>query len=372
MVQFFNDFSLNVARAHHFVFCQGVSSRAGGWAGLDWTVGARFRAPAGGDLEMKTWQAVLGLSAALLLPGHGWGQALNQAQKDSGWAALFNGTDFQGLYSYLWQKGAPEYDLDKHPDGNFSIKDGTIRVQGSLGYLATRKKYSHYRIRVQTRFEKAGDDGQNAGVLYHVIHENQGLWPSSIEFQGQKRGMGELWTIDNVSVNTTIDPKLGYRKYLAGGKVVTHGEADGRQCEGSSVPYIDGQWNLMEAVVRGSDSAIHRVNGVVTLKCWKIRWSKDGDPADMSFMLREGLVALQSEEAPVAYKDFMIMELDPATGAPLHGAPVLARGLSPLPRRTRSSAHVGAEGFLFGYSGRAAAPENRVTLFAADGRIHVE
>jgi hypothetical protein len=312
---------------------------------------------------------LLSAMALSMLPALAEAQPLTQAQKDSGWVALFDGSDFQGLYSYLWQKGTPDYDLDKTPDGNFSIQDGVIRVKGTLGYLATRKKYSHYRIRVRIKFDKAGDLGQNAGVLYHVIHENQGLWPSCIEFQGQKRGIGELWTIDKVYVNTTIDPKLGYRKYLPGGKMVTHGEPDGRQCEGSSVPYVDNQWNLMEAVVRGSDSATHTVNGVVTLKNWKIRWSANDDPADMSFPLKEGLIALQSEEAPLAYKDFMIMELDPATGKPLHGATVLAREW-PSARPHRSPAWRGDPGGLYiDFAYGATAPGGaRLLIRGLDGR----
>lgn len=268
-----------------------------------------------------TIRMVLGIALAYALTP---AQLLSQAQKDSGWVAVFDGTTLNGFYSSLNGK-APDTNIAKTPDGTFAAQNGTIHATGNpTGHIATKKKYSHYRVRVRIRFDKLGDMGQNAGMLYHVQESAPklfGAYPRSIEYQGQKRGIGEVWTIGNVYINTTIDPAVNYRKYKEGGTMVTHGNPNDRQCQGSSAPWDDAGWNLMEAYVRGSDSAIHTVNGKVVFKLWKLRWSATDKPDDMSTMLKEGPIALQSEGAPVAYKDYMIMELDPVTGKPINAKP---------------------------------------------------
>lgn len=271
--------------------------------------------------------------AAVLLPTQSGAQPLSQAQKDSGWVALFDGTTLTGLYSSLNGK-APDTGIATKPDGTFSVRGGTIFATGNpTGHIATKKKFSHYRVRVRIRFDKLGDLQQNAGMLYHTQESAPklfGAYPRSIEYQGQKRGIGEIWTISNVYINTTIDPASSQRKYKEGGTMVTHGNPNGRQCMGSSAPWDDAGWNLMEAYVRGSDSAIHTVNGKVVFKLWKLRWSDSDRPDDMANPLKEGVIALQSEGAAVAYRDFMIMELDPVTGRPLNEKPVaLGRASSP-------------------------------------------
>jgi hypothetical protein len=180
-------------------------------------------------------------------------QPLPQAQKDSGWVALFDGTTLNGLYSSLGGK-APDTTIAIKPDGTFSVRSGTIFASGNpTGHIATKKKFSHYKVRVRIRFDKLGDLQQNAGMLYHVQESAPklfGAYPRSIEYQGQKRGIGEVWTIGNVYINTWIDPASSARKYKEGGTPVTHGNPNGRQCMGSSAPWDDAGWNLMEAVVR--------------------------------------------------------------------------------------------------------------------------
>ncbi len=267
-------------------------------------------------------------SAIALAPTRVRAEQITQAQRDSGWVSAFDGKTLNGFYTTLGT-GAPNNDPVKNPDGTFSVRasDSSIHASGSpTGHIITKQLYSHYRVRIREKFDVAGNPAQNAGMLYHARIEapRLGAYPRSIEYQGQKRGMGEIWTISKVWVNTTIDSTLAKHQFKLGGKMVNHGNPDGRQCLGSSVPFKDGEWNVMEATVRGSDSAIHYVNGVLVFKCWKMRWSDTDDPADMSHPLAEGSIALQSEGAGVAYRDYMFMELDPATGRPLHGVPTLA------------------------------------------------
>jgi hypothetical protein len=313
---------------------------------------------------------VLFAAGLLNLPLHA---EITQAQKDSGWVSAFDGKTLNGFYTILGGN-APNNDPEKNPDGTFSVRpaDSSIHASGSpTGHIVTKKLYSHYRVRIREKFDKPGDLNQNAGMLYHARIEGPrlfGAYPRSIEYQGQKRGMGEIWTIGNVYVNTTVDSTKPQHQYKANGKMVAHGNPDGRQCLGSSVPYVDGAWNEMEALVRGSDSAVHRVNGTIVFKCWKMRWSEKDDPKDMSNMLSEGSIALQSEGAGVAYKDYMFMELDPATGRALNAKPTLAGGFPAMGRGNLLRAEARPGGWRIRYD-RARGGEAILSIRTLDGRI---
>jgi hypothetical protein len=181
------------------------------------------------------------------------------------------------------------------------------------------------------KYDNTGSLWLNSGLIYHTRIEAPrlyGTYPRSIEFQGQKRGMGEAWTISKIFVNTTIDPTSDMHKYKNDGVPVVHGGDDpNRQCLGSSNPFIDGAWNEMEAVVRGSDSSVHIVNGITVFRCTKLRWSDTNDPNDMRQMLGSGALGLQVEGdapnyvAPISYKGYMIMELDSVSGKPVNAKP---------------------------------------------------
>jgi hypothetical protein len=174
--------------------------------------------------------------------------------------------------------------------------------------------------------------------------------------QGQKRGMGELWTIGNVWVTTPVQSTSARPpRYSPTGTAMEVGNAIGRQCLGSSNPYQDGQWNVMDLTVRGSDSSAHTVNGVTVFRGRRLRWSQSDNSSDMSNMLRTGQISVQSEGAPVAYKYLMIMELDPVTGKPVHAKPVSIRsGLTPRLQGRKAERRVlirnayGADGRLLG------------------------
>ncbi|MDB5103268.1 MAG: hypothetical protein JWP91_957 [Fibrobacteres bacterium] len=302
---------------------------------------------------------------------------ITQAQKDSGWVSAFDGKTLAGFYTTLGS-GAPNNDPVTNPDGTFSVRasDSSIHATGTpTGHIYTKKVYSHYRVRIREKFDKLGETGQNAGMLYHARIEGPrlfGSYPRSIEYQGQKRGMGEIWTIGNVYVNTTVDSTKSQHQYKAGGKMVDHGNPDGRQCLGSSVPYIDGAWNVMEALVRGSDSAVHIVNGTVVFKCWKMRWSEKDDPKDMANMLNSGSIALQSEGAPVSYRDYMFMELDPATGRPINAKPTLAGEFPAAGKGNLLRAESRDGGWIIRYAFPAAARRPgeaaRLSILTMDGR----
>jgi len=265
---------------------------------------------------------------------------LTKEKLDSGWVSLFNGKDLSGFYAAL---GGEVYQ-DPKAKGIFWVDDNdNIATSGKItGHLATKEKYSHYRFHAEIKFDKThaqfkfdekGNDIEslNAGLLYHIREDApklNGIFPRSIEFQGDKKGLGEVWTISDVWVTTTKAPtpvRSNWRYkdtapiYKEGGVVVQHGDPQGRHMMGSSNPYTDGKWNTMELYVRGGDSTVHIANGEIVFKAWNLRVADDDSPMDFSDPLSEGHIGLQSEGAPVRYQNIYIQELHPDTGLPIHG-----------------------------------------------------
>ena len=130
-----------------------------------------------------------------------------------------------------------------------------------------------------------------------------------------------MWTIEGVWINTKVEIADALpRRYDPKGVEVAHGEPHGRQCLGSSNPYVDGEWNRAEALVLGADSVEHRVNGIVTFQGWKLRV---GGENNFENPLNNGTIGLQSEAADIFYRNFKVQPLD-KTGKPLYAKTVVS------------------------------------------------
>lgn len=93
---------------------------------------------------------------------------------------LFNGKDLTG-----WKASSDEL------KGAFSAAGGAIACTGKpQGYLRTEAQYTNYVLRLQLRHHA----DCNAGVLVRVHGEDK-VWPDSIECQGEKNSMGDIWNI---------------------------------------------------------------------------------------------------------------------------------------------------------------------------------
>jgi hypothetical protein len=199
--------------------------------------------------------------------------ALDQKEAGRGATALFNGTDFEGWSFHLGEKGADN-------NGAMSIREGTVICPGQpRGYLYTDKSYSDYIISYEWAFDRP-DDLQvdslfrgNSGCLVHIGEKNAlGIWPRSIEVQGQHRRAGLILPIPrDVKCETTFDLKAYY---------------------GAINPV--GQWSTMTIDVRGGDMLI-RVNGI---QVSTVRNSE----------LTSGPIGLQSEGAPIRWKNIKLLE----------------------------------------------------------------
>jgi hypothetical protein len=256
--------------------------------------------------------AAASLAAALLgfasLAGPAHSQGFTKA--DSGWVPLFNGTDFTGLYSRMYDKEATD-----QIDPVFKVQDGTIKVAVGGGHIGTKKKFSHYRMRVEYRFDQ-DNTSHNAGLMYHVdesVARMSNKWSRSIECQMKQNETGSAFSIQQVTFTTKVVSKTNFANYSPTGvevQVCASG-CDGRNYKGN--PLIPGgaHWNRMEVVVRGSDSAAHLINDTTVFRLWNIRIFNAGDTPNGPY--GTGGLALQAEGAALAYRNWEIMEL-PADG----------------------------------------------------------
>lgn len=111
-----------------------------------------------------------------------------------GFRALFNGKNLEGWRTIL-QGG-------KEDDGKvFSVKDGVIVVAGNpAGYFYTDKSYKNYVLRYDWKFSKEG----NSGLLVHITGKH-GVWPKSIEVQGQQSDHGRIFAIGGASGKFSVN-----------------------------------------------------------------------------------------------------------------------------------------------------------------------
>jgi hypothetical protein len=245
---------------------------------------------------------------ALAFVANGFAQNIQlPAPNAQGWIKLFRGDNTADFYSHT-MTGQTD---GAFPSNTFRVTGDTVRVSGSpTGHFAFKQVFSHYHVRVQMRHERAG----NAGMLLHTREKEPslGVYPRSLEMQGNTSGMGELWTIGGITVD--VRKKAGTNQYDPNGTVSAHGDAQGRQCRGLTAKVNPlKEWDTLEAKVYGADSIEHIVNGMTTIKYTKIRAG--------TTPINNGVIVWQSEGVEVWYK---MLEIKLLPGDSLY-KPVYAR-----------------------------------------------
>ncbi|OHB63259.1 MAG: hypothetical protein A2Y76_07475 [Planctomycetes bacterium RBG_13_60_9] len=185
---------------------------------------------------------------------------------------LWNGKDYTG-----WTRFLP--DASKNVDETWSIGDGLLRCTGKpAGYMRTETPYADYHLHVEWRWpQKPG----NNGVLVHMSGQD-GVWPRSLECQLASGNAGDFWVIGG----------LEFAEHAAGGKRV-NGRRTVKLQESSEKPA--GEWNQYDIVCK-DDWVVVLTNGVlqnVATKC-----------SD-----RSGKICLQSEGAPIEYRNIWLEPL---------------------------------------------------------------
>ncbi|OHB70926.1 MAG: hypothetical protein A2V70_19505 [Planctomycetes bacterium RBG_13_63_9] len=196
--------------------------------------------------------------------------------KQSKQIVLFNGKDLSG-----WSFRSP--DSNAKIEDTFSVKDGVLCCTGTpVGYLQTDKKYTDYALKLEWRWPRGSEPGNN-GVLLRVLegeHFYGNVWPKCIEAQLFHRHAGEILTIGEFPLKGDPDRTEGRHT------------ANAKPCNEKPL----GEWNEFEAILQG-DRLTLKVNGEVQNVATEV---KDA-PAT---------IALQSEGAPIEFRNIVLRPLD--------------------------------------------------------------
>jgi hypothetical protein len=202
-------------------------------------------------------------AAMVLLAGL---SSVAQTPPEGGWLALFNGKDLTG-----WKKNGDE---------KWIAEQGTILCESTsnkYGYLTTEKTYRDFDLRLKFKGEAAG----NSGLFFHA------------RITGIDRQHGP----DIEGMQVEVDPSVGKHTgglYESGGRGwVIMPTPEG---EGALKP---GEWNDLEASVRGNHIVIHLNGFQVT------------DYNDASPKYTDGVIALQIHTGggvKMRWKDIYIKE----------------------------------------------------------------
>jgi endoglucanase len=205
-----------------------------------------------------------------------WGRFVRN-RLQAGWPAqesktvkLFNGRNLDGWVGYL-----DDPSLD--PAKEFTVKKGTIRLSGKLGYLRTERSYTDYKLDLEWRWS---EEASNSGIFLR-IQPGEGPFPEGFECQLQAGNAGDLFELGRAKV-THIDGAPGYPNQTI--KLLPSNEK------------AVGKWNRAEIVCRGDVIDIY-ING-------------EHQNHVTGTSRYEGYVALQSEGAPVEFRNVKITPLE--------------------------------------------------------------
>ena len=187
---------------------------------------------------------------------------------------LWNGKDFPGWKLFTRE---PAHDVTK----TWSVTNGVIRCEGNPpGYMRTEIDYADYLVHVEWRWP--GEKGGNSGVLVHMS-EPDVVWPKSLECQLASGNAGDFWVIGG----------LEFKEHARGGQRVKDRRT--YKLKDSSEKPI-GQWNSYDIICK-DNWVVVVVNGVlqnVATECAP----------------RSGKICLQSERAPVEFRNVYIEPLE--------------------------------------------------------------
>ena len=177
---------------------------------------------------------------------------------------LFNGKDLTG-----W---TVPFDQCKE---TFSAKDGKLAITGRpAGYIRTEKDWTNYVIRAQVRHIR----GCNNGLLLRMVGKDK-VWPRSIECQGAKNNLGDIWNIDKFPMKAAADR--------------TRGRHTKKAHPSNEKPV--GEWNQYEIYLNAGDLKMF-VNGLcqnVATECWET----------------PGKICIQSEGGPVEWRNVVLIPI---------------------------------------------------------------
>ena len=153
---------------------------------------------------------------------------------------------------------------------SWKVEDGVFQCNGTPnGYICSRKSYSNYVLTLEFRFpEQAG----NSGVFHYISGEHK-VWPACVEVQGLYQRLAQIFPL--------------------GGAEGPRSDGDEEARTRARKPHTE--WNHLK---------ITSQDGVIGAKLNGVFIGESGP-----YPVRQGPIGLQSEGAPVHFRNIEIREL---------------------------------------------------------------
>jgi len=166
------------------------------------------------------------------------------ADKPAGAVDLFDGKSLDGWEHYL-------VDPDVKMSDVWSIRDGLLVCKGEpMGYLATKKEYTSYKLVVEWRWAP-GKKAGNSGVLMRITGEPKAL-PKCAEAQLKSGSAGDIYGFHGFQVKGDA-ARLKSAQGKKIGKLSGVSKIRGNEKE-------PGEWNRYDITLSGGDLTL-LVNG---------------------------------------------------------------------------------------------------------------
>ena len=202
------------------------------------------------------------------------------ADKPEGGVDLFDGKSLAGWEYYLVEP-------DVKMDDVWSVADGLLVCKGEpMGYLATKKDFTNFRLVVEWRWAP-GKPAGNSGVLMRITGEPKAL-PKCVEAQLKAGSAGDIYGFHGFQV-----------KGDAARARTSEGEMIGKLSGVSKIKGNEkepGEWNKYEITLSGGNLTL-LVNG-----------EKVNEATDLDVVA--GKIGLQSEGGEVHFRTVQLIPLD--------------------------------------------------------------
>jgi hypothetical protein len=190
---------------------------------------------------------------------------------------LFNGQDLDNWTIYVDSE-------DGEPKDLFYVEDGVMNTLGDpFGYIRTKESYSNYKLHLEWRWVQ---EPSNSGVLLHVQGKDM-IFPQCVEAQLWYDRAGDFVLMGKGAAITVKDSTYEVlseeNRYL----VIPKFE------ESSEKPA--GEWNSYDITSKDGTIELY-VNGVL-------------QNTGTASTLTEGNIALQSEGAPMQFRNISLQPL---------------------------------------------------------------
>lgn len=234
------------------------------------------------------------------------------------WQPLYKGSldDFR---IYFRGQGYIE-DVNKQ-DVFVAEKDQIHVRKGTNGLITTKDSYSHYHVKVDYRWgeEKAS---MNAGLMSHVDLDSKCVTdnrPRSIEINMKADAPGSFWMASGLGPFGTTYVEEGSDRHLPRdlGGVPRVANPFGKRTVLARYPgqgpnsKPHGEWNTLEAIVKGDESVEIIHNGVRVNRINRLRTANIKGKRETREPLVGGGIGLQSEGQEIFYRNWMIRQIKP-------------------------------------------------------------